>query len=62
MSELDNLKSPQEFAEMVREANPGSKCQDVTVYKWMAPQRIEPVMVGNRRLIDITKYDPKDFK
>ena len=62
MSNLKNLVSPQEFAELVKKHNKKSKCRDITVYQWMAPQRLIPVKVGTTRFIDITKYDPKDFK
>ena len=61
MSNLKNLVSPQEFAELVKKHNKKSKCRDITVYQWMAPQRIKPVVVGDKRFIDITKYNPKKF-
>ncbi len=62
MKTLDNLVSPREFAELVRKHNKKSKCRDVTVYAWMAPQRIEPTVIGGKRFVDTKKYNPKKFK
>tara|TARA_R110002051_G_C8370862_1_gene443502 strand:+ start:260 stop:427 length:168 start_codon:yes stop_codon:yes gene_type:complete len=55
MTNLNKYKSITEFAELV-----GKKPEQV--HQWTAPQKIKPDIIGGKKFIDITKYNPKDYK
>ena len=55
MTNLKNYKSITEFAELI-----GKKPEQV--HQWTTPQKIEPIIIGGKKFIDITKYNPKDYK
>ena len=55
MTNLNKYKSITEFAELI-----GKKPEQV--HQWTMPQKIEPIIIGGKKFIDITKYDPKKFK